>query len=385
MNSTNLSIITVILIALISIVYMGCSTFGARSKGASLEKINKSANFKNGKFYNIEKTRMMINDASKLSITLEFIKGGKERTPESEIKTEKFNKKDFLSKKKGIQTVWFGHSTVLMNVDGKIILTDPVFSKRASPVPFVAGKPFKYSHITKTEDLPHIDIVFISHDHYDHLDIDTIKKISDRVTTFMVPLGVAAHLKLWGVPEKKIVEMDWWETYTPAKNIKFTATPARHFSGRGLFDKDETLWCSWVIKINGHNIYYGGDSGYGKHFKLIGDRFGPFDFVMLECGQYNKDWPDIHMMPEETIRAYNDLNSKMMMPIHWGKYELSLHTWREPMERLFTEADNRNVNIVTPVIGNIVKVEKGLVTARWWKKEKKSVALEMNMPIQENN
>lgn len=329
--------------------------FGAKAKGGSLTRMEKSANYENGKFKNIEVTEVMINNNSMFSTMWEWIKGPENGTPDSVI-TKKFNKTQFLSSTdSSFSITWLGHSSVLINLANKIILTDPVFSKYASPVPFT-NKSFKFSNNITAEDLPDIDYLLISHDHYDHLDMKTIQDLDVKVKVYYVPLGVDAHLISWGVSPNKIVVADWWDEFKVDGNILFAATPARHFSGRGL-DRNSTLWCSWVIKSDEGDIYFGADSGYGSHFKAIGDKYGPFNLTMIECGQYNKNWPNIHAMPEQSVQANIDLQGEKMMAIHWSKFQLSLHSWTEPIERARVEAKRLNVNLVEPQIGDVVVFE----------------------------
>jgi len=205
----------------------------------------------------------------------------------------------------------------------------------------------------------------ISHDHYDHLDYWSITKLKDNVKKFYVPLGVAAHLKAWGVEEVKIVEMDWWEE-VKFEELVFACAPARHFSGRGLTNKDSTLWCSWVVKGDNANIFFSGDTGYNEGFKKIGEKYGPFDLTLLECGQYNEGWAEIHMMPEQTVQAHIDLRGKLLMPIHWAAFKLSVHPWQEPVERLLAKANSLGVKVTTPKIGEPVILGRTLPSSRWW-------------------
>jgi L-ascorbate metabolism protein UlaG (beta-lactamase superfamily) len=215
------------------------------------------------------------------------------------------------------------------------------------------------------EDFPALDLVIISHDHYDHLDYNTILKLKDKTKLFCVPLGVGAHLSHWNVDATKIREFDWWESDTVAQDIELTATPARHFSGRG-FTRNKTLWSSFVLKLYGYSIFIGGDSGYDGAFKAIGEKFGPFDLAMLECGQYDRQWPEIHMMPEETVQASIDLRAKAFLPVHWGKFTLALHPWKDPIERAVRQAKATNVNITTPIIGQPFALNEELPNTLWW-------------------
>ncbi len=257
---------------------------------------------------------------------------------------------------------WLGHSTVLINTGGQIIITDPVFN-RASPIPII-GKPFAYEIPTTIEDLPKINVVIISHDHYDHLDAKAMKIFSKRVEHFIVPLGVKGHLIEWGIEENKISELDWYQSKI-YKGIQFILTPAQHFSGRSFTDHRKTLWGSWVIKSNNLNLFFSGDSGYTSSFKDIGDKYGPFDLAFIECGGYNSNWADVHMFPYEVVQASIDLNAKSFIPISWAKFDLSIHSWNEPIIRVTANSKERNVNISTPMIGEIFDINN-LPNDRWW-------------------
>lgn len=246
-------------------------------------------------------------------------------------------------------------------------MTDPIFYN-ASPVPgFV--RPYKMTNRPQIKDLPNIDAVLISHDHYDHLDYEAIQEMENKVKHFYVPLGVKAHLQRWGVSDDKITEFDWYES-TQIGDVKLILTPSRHFSGRGLTNRNSTLWASWVVKSPQISLFFSGDSGYGKHYKEIGKRFGPFDVALMEDGQYNERWPDIHMMPEQSVQASIDLKAKHVLPVHWGKYNLSLHKWKEPIQRFLAEADKNNIITLTPKIGQQFTLESPptpQTQGKWWK------------------
>jgi L-ascorbate metabolism protein UlaG (beta-lactamase superfamily) len=325
--------------------------FGARAKGEMLDRIKHSPNFVGGKFQNLVPTTLAAPDTIMLKNGIKFLKRVPFQYPDHPIETVKFDQKSFIQGTSGIKVCWFGHSTLILHINGKIILTDPVFSLRASPFSFAGIKSFPYSNPYKTSDIPETDLVLISHDHFDHLDYKTIVDIHPKVKMFGVPLGIGSHLLRWGVPKNKIIELDWGESTIKVDGLELFSTPSRHFSGRAGIDRDLTLWCSWVIKGGNHRIYFTGDSGYGDHFKKIGDEHGPFDLTIMECGQYNEGWPFIHMNPEESVQAHIDLKGISMLPIHWGKFKLSLHTWTEPMERAKKEAGRLNVNLLNPVQG----------------------------------
>ncbi|ELA7187662.1 MBL fold metallo-hydrolase [Vibrio alginolyticus] len=257
-----------------------------------------------------------------------------------------------------------GHSSVLMKLDGKLVMTDPVFSDRASPVQWAGPKRFHQTPIT-IEDLPTIDVVVISHDHYDHLDKASIKVLGDKVGTFLVPLKVGQLLVNWGVPKEKVIELDWWESHS-VDGIEYTLTPTQHFSGRGLTDRDTTLWGSWVINAQQHKVFFSGDSGYFNGFKEIGEKYGPFDFTMIETGAYNELWSDIHMFPEQSVQAHIDVQGKVMMPIHNSTFDLSMHDWNEPMQRALDISEERGVTLVSPEIGQRLAIAEPQPAQAWW-------------------
>lgn len=258
-----------------------------------------------------------------------------------------------------------GHSTLLFKFDNKYILTDPIFSNRASPVQWMGPKRFHKSPIS-IEDLPFIDCVIISHDHYDHLDKQSIKKLKNKVGIFYTTLGVGKRLEKFGVSSEKIVELNWWQSDI-RNDIEFICTPTQHFSGRGLFDRDKTLWASWVIKSKKSSIYFGADGGYFEGFKDIAQKYGPFDMSFLEVGAYNELWRDIHMMPEESIQAHKDLRAKRFFPIHNGTFDLSLHAWYEPFERVDKLAKENNIAIFFPIMGEEILIHENKKTQKWWR------------------
>ena len=257
-----------------------------------------------------------------------------------------------------------GHSSVLMKLDGKLVMTDPVFSDRASPVQWAGPKRFHQTPII-LQDLPNIDVVVISHDHYDHLDKASIKVLGDKVGNFLVPLKVGHLLVNWGVPKEKVIELDWWESHS-VDSIEYTLTPTQHFSGRGLTDRDATLWGSWVINAQQHKVFFSGDSGYFNGFKEIGEKYGPFDFTMIETGAYNELWSDIHMFPEQSVQAHIDVQGKVMMPIHNSTFDLSMHDWNEPMQRALDISEERGVTLVSPEIGQRLAIAEPQPAKAWW-------------------
>ncbi|WP_312018373.1 MBL fold metallo-hydrolase [Shewanella surugensis] len=257
-----------------------------------------------------------------------------------------------------------GHSSLFMQINGQKWLIDPVFSDRASPFNFIGPKRFHQPPITLA-DLPDIDGVMISHDHYDHLDEASIKFLAQKTKHFVVPLGVEVHLKKWHVPSQAIHTLDWWQSVN-LDGITLTATPTQHFSGRGLFDKNDTLWASYVIKSPESTLFFSGDSGYFDGFKAIGERYGPFDVTMIETGAYDKDWANIHMTPEQSLQAHIDLKGNKMMPIHNGTFDLAFHAWYEPLNRISDIAKQAQVSVLTPMMGQAISLKNIPDTQAWW-------------------
>lgn len=337
--------------------------FGAKYTKKDAERIRKSPQYKDGKFRNIEKTPMM-TDFIFSSIPKYFTKG--DRVPEILIPVEKLPLDYFDTNMQSQKRItWFGHSSILIEFDGKKIFLDPMFGNVISPVFGFGLKRFNPELPLDEKNLPVLDAVIISHDHHDHLDYKTILKIKDKVQKFIVPLGVGAHLESWGVDRNKIIELDLWEEIN-LNSITIAATPARHFSGRGLFDRDNTLWASWVIKGENGNLFYSGDSGYTKLFKEIGEKYGPFDLTMLDCGQYDEQWAHAHMMPEQGVQANIDLQGKVFFPIHWGSFKLALHKWSEPAEKSLKKASEMKVKVALPKIGQPIVLGKPIPLSKWW-------------------
>lgn len=337
--------------------------FGKLPSGNRLDRIRKSAHYREGSFQNLSETRMLAEGASYPKMIIDFFSKGVNREPMHALPSVKTDLKAFS----GINpmVIWFGHSSYLIRLSGKNILIDPVFSNRASPISFIGKESYPVTNPYQVDDLPDIDLVILTHDHYDHLDYNTIKKLKSRVNTFYTALGVGEHLEHWGVDENMITEFDWWEKQVFRHEIEVIATPARHFSGR-LFKRNQTLWNSFVLKTATHTIFIGGDSGYDPVFKTIGQQYGPFDLAILECGQYNTLWPSIHMMPEEVVLASQDLQARAFMPVHWGKFTLALHPWSDPIVRASKQAEIMNVSIATPMIGEPVIVGDQLPAKKWW-------------------
>ena len=338
--------------------------FGSNAFGEGLQAIKNSPNFVNGQFQNQSFTPSLAEGTSMFTVMYDFFF---KKSPSSiPPKTLPGIKTDLKALSPGENVmVWFGHSSYFLQVDGKRILVDPVFSRNASPLSFTT-KSFKGSDIYTPGDMPEIDYLFITHDHWDHLDYRTIQKLKPKIKCIITGLGVGAHLVRWGFDASIIKEKDWNEEIDLEGGFKVFTTPSRHFSGRG-FKRNKSLWMSFVLVTPTLKIYIGGDSGYDAHFKKIGDTFGPLDVAILECGQYNAYWKYIHMMPEEAVQAGIDLNTKKLIPVHWSKFTLALHSWKEPVIR-FTDASlEKNMEIITPLIGEKVDLFNTLPSTEWWK------------------
>ncbi len=335
---------------------------GKNPSGEDLEKIKRSANFRNGIFQNLSATEITLKEASFFKMLANFLNKPESSSPPKTLPSVKTDLKSLPSEKPVL--VWFGHSSYLIKYKGINILVDPIFSGSASPVSGFA-KSFPGSDIYSPDDFPEIDIMILTHDHYDHLDYPTIQAFSKIVKHYYVSLGLESHLKYWGIGADRITSFDWWDSAVTPEGFKLTAAPARHFSGRS-FVRNKTLWSSFILKMDEYSIFIGGDSGYDTHFKSIGEEFGPFDMALLESGQYNPLWPYIHLMPEETVSAAVDLKAKLLLPVHWGKFALSFHNWDEPVERVLAAAKKQNLHVATPMIGEPVIIGESCPETRWW-------------------
>jgi len=359
-------VITVILLLVIYLAaFLKRPQFGKVASGDRLERIKGSPNYRDGKFQNLNPTRDLTEGVSYFKVLKDVIfnKSATVRPPYvlPSLKTDLLN----LSRDEDV-LIWFGHSSYSLFIDKKRILVDPIFSGRSSPVKFTT-KSYKGSDVYQVEDIPEIDYLFISHDHWDHLDYETITKLRPKIGKVITGLGTGAHLEHWGYPPEMITELDWYQEQSLDPGFKVNATPARHFSGRAL-TRNQVLWMSFVLTTPSMKIYLGGDSGYDAHFSEIGNLYGPIDLAILECGQYDKNWKYIHMMPDEIIRAVQDLKAKTLLPVHWAKFALAQHAWDEPISNVTDQCQKTNIPVLHPLIGEKVNLKSVKVYDKWWLK-----------------
>lgn len=345
---------------------MSFKELGRIPSGKRLERIKKSIHFKDGAFQNIHFTPQLVEGYTGPQILFNFLfKKPENLRPKDVIPSIKTSLKELPLQEDLL--VWFGHSSYYLQLNGKKILVDPVFSNSASPIPGT-NKPFKGSNVYGVADMPEIDYLLISHDHYDHLDYKTIAELRKKVGKVITGLGVGEHFKEWGYNPESIVELDWERNITLEGAISLYTTSARHFSGR-TFKRNKSLWLSFILKTENLSLFLGGDSGYDTHFKEIGHKFGPFDLAILENGQYNPAWHFIHMCPEETFQAAKDLKAKSLLPVHNGKFALALHPWKEPLELLSKQMESSDISLLTPLIGEVLKLNNlSAQFPKWWEK-----------------
>lgn len=349
------------LLTLSAVLVFQLPTFGGEMSGARLARMQRSPEYADGRFVNTPPYEATLA----LRQNIRDYAGGQVRTPPAEIPVLPLAPGSLRQPPvAGLRAIWFGHSTVLLEIDGVRIITDPMLSQRASPFQFL-GPQRMHPPPIPLQQLEGIDAAVISHDHYDHLDMDTVLQLARGGTHFFVGLGIGAHLERWGVPLAQLHEMDWWEK-VDFKGVEIHNTPARHYSGRKRMD-DSTLWSSWMIKSAGYSVYYSGDTGYGPHFGEIRQRLGAPDLVLMKVGSYGSSWLDIHMDPESAVQAQADLGGKVLLPVHWATFNLSYHAWAEPVERTLAAAGSTAVQVVTPRVGEAFEYGKPWDERRWFR------------------
>ncbi len=354
-----------VLFSIAAFVILQQSKFGKMPSGHRLERIEKSPNYKDGSFQNQSITPVMTEGVSYFAIGKEFFFGKRERvTPVDVIPSVKT---DLIHLDKNNDVlVWFGHSSYFMQIDGKRILVDPVLSGNASPFSF-SVKAFKGADPYSTADIPEINYLFISHDHWDHLDYQTIVVLKPKIKKVICGLGVGEDFEYWGFDTNSITEMDWNDQIALDDGFVANAVPARHFSGRG-FRRNQTLWTSFVLQTPSMKIFIGGDGGYDNHFLEIGKTFGPIDLAILENGQYDSNWKYIHILPDDLIKAFRDLNAKRLFAVHSSKFALGNHPWDEPLKKVAAHSKELNIPLITPMIGEQVNLKESTQKfSEWWK------------------
>lgn len=349
-----------LVLAVLGVIADAWASFGRGAEGTRRARMERSAQWREGHF---ENPQPLHNDFWR-SLTGLF-DASADVSPARPVPTATGDTQRFdTPPATGLRVTWFGHSSMLIEIDGRRVLTDPIWSERASPLSWAGPKRW-YAPPVALEALPPVDAVLISHDHYDHLDHQTLVAMKDWNTTFIVPLGVGAHLVSWGVPEARIVELDWWER-TEVGGLGIVATPARHASGRTLFDKDATLWAGYALVGPRHRAFFSGDTGLFPAMRDIGAKLGPFDVTMIEVGQYNSAWPDWHIGPEQAVQAHRMLQGRVLLPVHWGLFSLAYHGWTEPIERVLAAAGAGGDTVFVPKPGQGIEPEALPASERWW-------------------
>jgi L-ascorbate metabolism protein UlaG (beta-lactamase superfamily) len=359
------------LILLIVVVIGGCSYLSQPQYAAPEKTSFDSPQYHDDRFRNPVDTPVMTSTKSQFEIFKEFIFAKDDNaTPEQSIPSVKTNLFELVAQGNGL--VWMGHSSYFLVVEGKTFLIDPVLSKNASPVPYT-NVAFTGTDIYHATDIPPVDYLLITHDHWDHLDYPTVSAIQNKVDHIIVPLGVASYFEKWGFDKKIISEGDWFDQFT-LDDVTVHILPARHFSGR-MLDKNKTLWASFGIQTQDKTFYFGGDSGYGNHFKKIQQVLGAIDYAILECGQYNQDWANIHMFPEQTAQAGEDLQAKYVLPSHNSKFKLSHHSWSDPLQRVTQASQDKSFTLLTPMIGQTVILTNNVLASQyssWWEEQQQA-------------
>ena len=359
----SLIVLGTLLIGALGLFMAAGKQLGASASGERLERMQASSNFKGGKAQNPVPTDISWGPA-KMWETIKEYRGGHKTEPDEPPPIVKLTRKSFAEKPaSGLRVTWLGHSSVLVEIEEKVLLFDPVFAERASMFSFMGPRRFHPTPIS-IDELPLLDAVVISHDHYDHLDYEAVVQLAPKTAAFYVPLGIGAHLEEWGIPAGKIVELDWWEEKEVGL-VKLAACPARHFSGRSV-SANRTLWASWAVVGPNHRVFFSGDTGLMDLFEKVGELYGPFDATLIKIGAYGRTWPDIHIGPNEAIKVNEMVRGQLMMPIHWGTFNLSYHGWTEPAERVIVAAARTDTRIVIPKVGQMFEPASPPAVERWW-------------------
>ena len=344
------------------------NSFGKRAQGARLERMMASPRWAGEGFRNVHPVAPGLRDPSAPRPTLrEFLSNGNRRVPGAPLPSVDPREAWGRPSASGLRTTWLGHSTVLLEMDARRLLTDPVWGTRASPFRLLGPKRFQPVPL-RLREMPEVDVVVISHDHYDHLDYPTIHALARRSNVpFVTSLGVGAHLQAWGIAPERITELDWWETHrVPGTGLSVTAAPSQHFSGRGFKDRNATLWSSMVLRSERHAVFFSGDTGLTSEYALIRERLGPFDLVMLEVGAFHPAWGDIHLGPENALKAHQLLGGGAFLPVHWGTFSLAMHAWDQPAETLLQLAPSCEL-LLMPRLGEAVEPAEQRAVQPWWR------------------
>ncbi|MCK5124905.1 MAG: MBL fold metallo-hydrolase [candidate division Zixibacteria bacterium] len=346
------------------------SQFGAEPSGERLERIKQSPNYIDGRFVNSTGFEQSFSLES-LNKMASGVIGDEIRTPIKAIEVTRLTADSFEPLPPvGLTVYWLGHNTVLIEIDGNRILTDPVWAEKYSPSSVIGGNRFFEPPVAIT-DLPQLDAVIISHDHYDHLDKKAVQEIAKTGVVFYMPLGVGAHFDEWDIAPEQIVELDWWDEVTVCEGLTIAATPAVHFSGRTMPASNQSLWATWVVLGSSHRLFFGGDTGDIPEVDEISTKYGPFDVTLMPIGAYGEDWPEIHLTPEQAVKVHRRLNGKLLIPIHWGTYNLAFHDWFAPVERLLVASENcqdlQECALAIPRPGGKIVFDSVGETSTWWR------------------
>lgn len=343
-------------------------SLGKKPEGARLERMQASPRWLGDRFRNVHPILSGLRDTNASMPSLsDFLCGGERRVPRGPLPSTNPLEAWRKTPSSGLRATWLGHSTVLIEIGGLRVLTDPVWGPRASPSRLAGPKRFQPVPVS-LDEMPPVDVVIVSHDHYDHLDYPTIRELAKRNVPFVTSLGVGAHLEAWGVNPQLITELDWWESHRPAGGaLAVTAAPSQHFSGRGLQDRNTTLWSSFVIRSQRHAVFFSGDTGLTSEYQLIRDRLGPFDLVMLEVGAFHPAWGDIHLGPQNALKALALLGGGAFLPVHWGTFSLAMHAWDQPAEELLRLGEKAGAQLVMPRLGEAVEPEHAARAQAWWR------------------
>ena len=340
--------------------------FGGKVTKKEIEKFQKVKNWDGEKFLNLEPTSMDFSFQALPKFLYKQFCEKEGREPKQKIPVQDFDKEAFLAPSEKAKFIWYGHSALLIRMNDKTILIDPMLGPDASPIAPFSTKRFSEGTLDLIDQFPEIDLLLMTHDHYDHLDLKSMKRLKPKVKQFFVGMGVGRHLDKWGFDQDLITEFDWWKSEY-FHDLQITYTPTRHFSGRGLSDRAKSMWGGWVLKSEHENLWFSGDGGYGSHFVEIGEKLGPFDFAWMECGQYNENWSLIHMFPDESVQAAIDANARKIMPVHWAGFSLAQHHWTEPVEKFIETAERKSICYLSPRLGELVHLDEEKSTDFWWR------------------